>query len=224
MKCRCLNTVLETDPFPGHPCGYRENPQCPVLRGENHCPYCLRSPCVIIFPLDFPRGSCGQHPANYGKRQRLYKMFWRLLSDLRMYRSMEWRGVFGNEGGKNHGTQEVWNDTKMCDHCKCGHYEVYSTNCMTMSCMPRNPWCACTCTCIYTLHDHHIPSKIYYNIIWHKNNDAQATPIILAVNTLYLYHPVAHAIIIFYVVCSAYMYILYMYVRRSWKLEIYLCH
>ena len=47
-------------------------------------------------------------------------------------------------------------------------YTLY-TNCMTMSCMSRNPWCACTCTttkctCIYTLHDYHIPSKLIYTM------------------------------------------------------------
>jgi hypothetical protein len=49
------------------------------------------APCVILLPPDFLRGSCSQHPANYiyGKRERLYKMFWRLLSDL---------GVWGDEG------------------------------------------------------------------------------------------------------------------------------
>lgn len=89
MHCLKLECYY-TDTFPGHPRGYKENPQCPILRGENHCPYCLCAPCVILLPPDFLRGSAGQHPANDGKRQRLYRMFWRLLSDLGVWRDQEY--------------------------------------------------------------------------------------------------------------------------------------
>lgn len=74
--------------FCQHPRGYRENARVPVLRGENHCPHCLCSPCVIQLPPDFLRGSCGPHPANDEKRHCLYKMYWKVLKDL---------GVWGDE-------------------------------------------------------------------------------------------------------------------------------
>ena len=62
----------------------------PVLRGENHCPHCLCSPCVIANPPDFLRGFCSPHPANDEKRHRLYKMFWRLLRDVGLWMDDEY--------------------------------------------------------------------------------------------------------------------------------------
>lgn len=40
---------------------------------------------MILLPPDFLRGSCGLHPANDGKRGRLYGMFWKLLRDLQVW-------------------------------------------------------------------------------------------------------------------------------------------
>jgi hypothetical protein len=56
-----------------------------VLRGPDHCHYCLCSPCVIQLPPDFLRGSASPHPANDEKRYRLYSFFWKLLSDVRLW-------------------------------------------------------------------------------------------------------------------------------------------
>ena len=73
-----------------HPRGYRRFPRYPSLRGEAHCPHCLCSPCTIILPPDFLIGSCDAHPANAEKRHDLYRQFWRLLSDLGVWRDPEY--------------------------------------------------------------------------------------------------------------------------------------
>ena len=78
------------DDFPSHPRGYRQNPQHPVLRGQNHCRHCLCAPCVIQLPPDFLRGSASPHPANDEKRHRLYRLFWRLLNDMGLWRDDEY--------------------------------------------------------------------------------------------------------------------------------------
>ena len=73
-----------------HPQGYRLNPQCPVLRGGNHCKHCLCAPCVIIMPPDFLQGSCDPHPPNDEKRHRLYRLFRGLMSDIGYFRDHEY--------------------------------------------------------------------------------------------------------------------------------------
>ena len=71
-----------------HPRGYQHSTSYPVLRGPNHCQYCLCAPCVIRFPPppEFLRGSCCPHPANAEKRYTLYRKFWGLLKDLGVWR------------------------------------------------------------------------------------------------------------------------------------------
>ena len=76
--------------FPRHPKGYHQSPRYTLLRGHNHCQHCLCSPCVIALPPDFLRGSCGPHPANDGKRHRLYRMFWGLLNTLGVWKDEEY--------------------------------------------------------------------------------------------------------------------------------------
>ena len=85
--CSYISTYpsLYVGTFPTHPRGYRTVPHHPVLRGESHCRHCLCAPCVIALPPDFLQGSCSPHPANDEKRHRLYRLFWRLLSDLRVW-------------------------------------------------------------------------------------------------------------------------------------------
>ena len=78
------------DAFPSHPNGYRQSRACPVLRGQNFCPHCLCSPCVIALPPEFLRGYCSPHPANDEKRYRLYRLFWALLSTLGVWRDEEY--------------------------------------------------------------------------------------------------------------------------------------
>jgi hypothetical protein len=81
----CWDLKLHVGYFPSHPRGYRENPRYPVLRGLDHCRYCLCAPCVIQLPPDFLRGSASPHPANDEKRYRLYRLFWKLLSDVGLW-------------------------------------------------------------------------------------------------------------------------------------------
>ena len=73
-----------------HPRGYKRSPRCPVLRGVNHCQYCFCAPCVIDLPPKFLKGSCDPHPANDEKRHRLYSLFWRMFSNLGMWRDEEY--------------------------------------------------------------------------------------------------------------------------------------
>ena len=64
--------------------------QIPILRGSNHCPHCLCTPCVTTVPPDFLMGSASPHPANAEKRHRLYQKFWGTLKDLGVWRDEEY--------------------------------------------------------------------------------------------------------------------------------------
>ena len=90
-----------TASYPNHPRGYRENPKCPVLHGKDHCPHCLCAPCVIAHPPEFLRGACGVHPANEGKRDRLYSMYWKVLSDLELWSDDEYLARKKKKKGKD---------------------------------------------------------------------------------------------------------------------------
>ena len=86
-----LNYIVHFDKyiamaFKNHPRRYQHSTSYPVLRGPNHCQYCLCAPCVIRFPPEFLRGSCSPHPANAEKRYTLYRKFWGLLKDLGVWR------------------------------------------------------------------------------------------------------------------------------------------
>ena len=83
-------TFFPSDTYPSHPYGYKESRNCPVLRGQDSCPYCLCSPCVIMLPPDFLCGACGPHPTNDEKWYRLYRSFWRLLNSLGVWRDEEY--------------------------------------------------------------------------------------------------------------------------------------
>ena len=79
-----------TRPIGNHPRGYQQSPNVPTLCGSNYCAHCLCSPCVIQLPPDFLRGAAGPHSANDEKRHRLYRMFWRVLRDLGLWRDNEY--------------------------------------------------------------------------------------------------------------------------------------
>lgn len=83
-------TVLVGITYISHPRGYKHSSRYPVLRGYNHCPYCLCKPCVIAMPPDFLRGSCSPHQANNEKQYRLYRLFWRLLKDIGLWMDEEY--------------------------------------------------------------------------------------------------------------------------------------
>ena len=73
-----------------NPRGYRHSPTAPILKGINYCQDCLCSPCVVVLPPDFLRGSASPHDANAGKRHELYRQFWKLLRDLGVWRDEEY--------------------------------------------------------------------------------------------------------------------------------------
>ena len=84
----CINMATEgTQPIPW---GYQASERVPVLRGNGHCPHCLCAPCVVQQPPDFLRGCCGAHPANDEKRYRLYRLWWRSLKDLGVWKDEEY--------------------------------------------------------------------------------------------------------------------------------------
>ena len=75
-----------------HPRGWRRFLRAPELRGEGHCAHCFCSPCVVDphFRPDYLKGRCDPHDANRGKRLRLYRRFWRSLTDLGVWRDPEY--------------------------------------------------------------------------------------------------------------------------------------
>ena len=73
-----------------NPRGYRFSTRVPVLRGNDHCEFCLCAPCVIQLPPDFLNGSASPHPANSEKRHMLYRKFWRLLKDRCVWQDAEY--------------------------------------------------------------------------------------------------------------------------------------
>ena len=54
----------------------------PSLGGDNACPHCLLTPCIIEKPPSWLRGSAGPCLANASKRYKLYHKFWSLLAKL----------------------------------------------------------------------------------------------------------------------------------------------
>ena len=75
-----------------HPRGWRRFLRAPELRGEGHCAHCFCSPCVVDphFRPDYLKWRCDPHDANRGKRLRLYRRFWRSLTDLGVWRDPEY--------------------------------------------------------------------------------------------------------------------------------------
>ena len=54
----------------------------PSLGGEDVCPYCRLSPCVIARPPSWLQGSCAPCPTNHTRRYPLYRKMWTLLNRL----------------------------------------------------------------------------------------------------------------------------------------------
>ncbi len=52
---------------------------------DNMCPYCRQSPCIIITPPNWLRGSAQACLSNQAKRYRLYKKFWTLMGRLGLW-------------------------------------------------------------------------------------------------------------------------------------------
>ena len=51
------------------------------------CPECFQSPCVILNPPTFLKGSCAPHARNVHKRYALYRRFYTYLKTLGLWRS-----------------------------------------------------------------------------------------------------------------------------------------
>ena len=71
-------TIKET------PSGYDgdNDPDPPSIEGDDVCPYCRLSPCIIARPPNWLRGSAPPNLGNMSKRFKLYKKFWTLLGQL----------------------------------------------------------------------------------------------------------------------------------------------
>ena len=57
----------------------------PSTGGDDVCPYCRLSPCIIARPPNWLRGSSQASLGNQAKRFRLYKKFWTLLGQLGLW-------------------------------------------------------------------------------------------------------------------------------------------
>lgn len=73
-----------------HPHGWRRFLLAPKFRGQDHCLHCLCSPCVVELRPDYLRGMCDPHPANHGKRHRLFSLYWHSLNDLGLWDDEEY--------------------------------------------------------------------------------------------------------------------------------------
>jgi len=113
----CSNSVIDID-YTGrgfrNPRGYRQADHIPVLQGENHCPHCLCTPCIIVLPLDFLRGSCSPHPANNEKRYRLYRLFWGVLKDLGVWTDEEYLQRKARRTARNDRHTGDWHTGDQC--------------------------------------------------------------------------------------------------------------
>ena len=66
--------------------GYDDNPP-PDLKDDGFCIHCLFSPCIISSPPSFVTGQSGAHPRNNQHRYRLYRLFWKTLKELGLWRN-----------------------------------------------------------------------------------------------------------------------------------------
>ena len=57
----------------------------PSTGGDDVCPYCRLSPCIITRPPNWLRGSSQASLGNQAKRFCLYKKFWTLLGQLGLW-------------------------------------------------------------------------------------------------------------------------------------------
>ena len=62
----------------------------PTLGGDNKCPHCLCTPCVVSTSPSFLEGRAAPDGRNAHKRYPLYHNFWRVLSELGVWRHEEY--------------------------------------------------------------------------------------------------------------------------------------
>ena len=68
--------------------GYSSEAPKPQLTGDDGlggCPHCLCDPCVISLPPDFLVGRGSPHLRNVEKRYTLYRKFWRMFTDMKLW-------------------------------------------------------------------------------------------------------------------------------------------
>ena len=65
--------------------GYKDRDSHPVLNDDPLCLHCLMGPCVVDLPPDFLRGAADPDIGNIHNRYALYRKFWPLLRDLRLW-------------------------------------------------------------------------------------------------------------------------------------------
>ena len=76
--------------YVGHPRGCKKSEQYPLFLGSQPCTNCFCDPCVVLMAPDFLWGFCSPHPANNEKHYRLYRLFWRKLKDLGLWKDEEY--------------------------------------------------------------------------------------------------------------------------------------
>ena len=72
----------------GVPRGYTSEAPWPQLTGSDGlggCPHCFCNPCVISMPPDFLAGCGPPHLRNVEKRYTLYRKFWWMLTDMKLW-------------------------------------------------------------------------------------------------------------------------------------------
>ena len=62
----------------------------PTLGGDNKCPHCLCTPCVVSTSPSFLEGRAAPDGRNAHKRYPLYSNFWRVLNELGVWRHEEY--------------------------------------------------------------------------------------------------------------------------------------
>ena len=83
----CDSVLHHTEPV-GVPRGYTSEAPWPQLTGDDGlggCPHCLCNPCVVSMPPDFLAGRGPPHLRNVEKRYTLYRKFWRMFTDLKLW-------------------------------------------------------------------------------------------------------------------------------------------
>ena len=62
----------------------------PTLGGDDKCPHCLCTPCVVSTSPSFLEGRAAPDDRNAHKRFPLYRKFWRVMNELGVWRHEEY--------------------------------------------------------------------------------------------------------------------------------------
>ena len=69
--------------------GYSDSAS-PTLGGDDKCPHCLCTPCVVSRSPSFLEGTAAADGRNAHKRYPLYRKFWKVLNELGVWRHEEY--------------------------------------------------------------------------------------------------------------------------------------